>query len=98
MKRERLRVLDGGVALGLDRQIQHPANPIAALPPIQSALDPLVGPDDIARAWQCSRRLIEQMRATGRFPKPDVMLGRLPRWKVTTIKAWLAQQGGEGQP
>jgi hypothetical protein len=93
--KKRLRVMGMGEGVGANDHHEH--YPIASSPPPQSALDQLVGPDDIARAWHCSRRLIERLRAQRKFPPPDCWLGRLPRWKVVTLNGWLAQHGSEGQ-
>jgi len=50
--------------------------------------------EDVAAALKVSRRKLERLRAAGRFPKPDVTLGRSPRWRATTITAWLADAAG----
>lgn len=61
----------------------------AAIAPI---LEPMLGVDDIAAALAVGRRTVERMRSSGRFPKPDLYAGRLPRWQAATIRAWLAEQ------
>jgi predicted DNA-binding transcriptional regulator AlpA len=48
--------------------------------------------DEVAAALGVSRRAIERERAAGRFPRPDLTIGRMPLWKPETIKAWL--EGG----
>jgi predicted DNA-binding transcriptional regulator AlpA len=49
--------------------------------------------DEVAASLGVSRRAIERERSAGRFPRPDVILGRrMPLWRVETIKAWL--EGG----
>jgi len=58
-----------------------------------SALEPLLSMNDVARALNCSRRTLESMRAGGRFPRPDVSIGRSPRWKPDTIRAWIDAGG-----
>jgi predicted DNA-binding transcriptional regulator AlpA len=50
--------------------------------------------DDIAQVLGISRRAIERERSAGRFPKPDRVIGRMPLWRVETIRAWL---GGHGR-
>jgi len=57
------------------------------------ALEPLLSMNDVAEALNCARRTLEAMRAGGRFPRPDAMIGRSPRWKPETIRAWIAQGG-----
>jgi predicted DNA-binding transcriptional regulator AlpA len=48
--------------------------------------------DEVARALGVSRRAIERERSAGRFPKPDVTIGRMPLWRPETIRAWI--EGG----
>jgi hypothetical protein len=92
--KEHPRLIIGGVAVNGESQ---QLNPIAAATPPQPPLDELVGPDHIAAAWKCSRRYIERLRSTGHFPKPDLMLGRLPRWRVSSVNALVRPDGREGQ-
>src|SRR5262249_11959665 len=40
------------------------------------------------------RRTLERERAAGRFPAPDVVIGKRPRWKSATITAWIDSQKG----
>jgi predicted DNA-binding transcriptional regulator AlpA len=69
--------------------LNAPTRPESAAPAIESLLS--IG--DVARALSCSRRWHEQARAAGRFPRPDCRLGRSPRWKRTTLEAWIAEGG-----
>ena len=48
--------------------------------------------DEVARALGVSRRAIERERSAGRFPKPDLTIGRMPLWRPETIRAWI--EGG----
>ena len=48
--------------------------------------------DDVAKALGISRRAIERERSAGRFPRADVVLGRMPLWRPETIRAWV--EGG----
>jgi predicted DNA-binding transcriptional regulator AlpA len=50
--------------------------------------------DEVAGALGVSRRTIERERAAGRFPKPDLTIGRMPLWRPETIRAWV---GGGGR-
>jgi hypothetical protein len=43
--------------------------------------------DEIAAAL--SRRAIERERSAGRLPRPDRTIGRMPLWRVETIRDWL---------
>lgn len=48
--------------------------------------------DELAQALGISRRSIERERAAGRFPKPDLHIGRMPLWRPETIRRWV--EGG----
>jgi predicted DNA-binding transcriptional regulator AlpA len=63
--------------------------------PVATNIEPLLSVRDLTRLLSRSRRLLEQMRAAGRLPRPDFMLGRLPRWKAATIRAWIESGGGQ---
>ena len=45
--------------------------------------------DEVARALGVSRRAIERERSVGRFPKPDLTIGRMPLWMPETIREWI---------
>jgi predicted DNA-binding transcriptional regulator AlpA len=45
--------------------------------------------DDLPDALGVSRRTIERARAAGRFPKPDLHIGRMPLWRKATIEDWI---------
>jgi hypothetical protein len=47
---------------------------------------------DIAKALGISRRALERERSAGRLPRPDLTLGRMPLWRVETIRRWV--EGG----
>lgn len=57
------------------------------------ATEPLLTVADITAALGCSRRWLEQARAGGRFPVPDCQVGRHPRWRRSTVSAWIARGG-----
>lgn len=48
--------------------------------------------DEVAQALGVGRRKIERERADGRFPPPDVVIGRMPLWQPATIRRWV--EGG----
>ena len=48
--------------------------------------------DEVARALGVSRRAIERERSAGRFPKPDLVIGRMPLWQPMSIRQWI--EGG----
>lgn len=47
---------------------------------------------DIAKALGVSRRTIERERSAGRFPTPDLHIGKAPLWRPQTIREWV--EGG----
>jgi len=73
--------------------------PVAALPPSGPVPIPpaSVGRmtlrlDDLSATLGVSRRAIERERSAGRFPPPDLTIGRMPLWRVETIRQWV--EGG----
>lgn len=60
-----------------------------------ATIEPLLSMNDVAAALNCSRRAVEAMRASGRFPKPDAMVGRCPRWKRETVTRWIDNGGAK---
>jgi predicted DNA-binding transcriptional regulator AlpA len=60
----------------------------ASGPPIE----PLLSLDGLARALTISRRTAERLLSAGRLPRPDLRLGRMPRWRPETIRRWI--EGG----
>jgi excisionase family DNA binding protein len=73
------------------RAAQSPdAEPIRAhRPRLADALEPLVTIEDWCDLLRCGRRTIERMRSAGRLPRPDLHVGRLPRWRADTAREWL---------
>jgi len=62
---------------------------------LPAGIEPLLPLDDLAAWIRCSRRLVERKRAAGHLPKPDLRVGKMPRWRVETIRRWI--EGG-GNP
>ena len=48
--------------------------------------------DAIAKALGISRRTLERERSAGRFPPPDLHIGKMPLWRPETIRRWV--EGG----
>jgi predicted DNA-binding transcriptional regulator AlpA len=49
--------------------------------------------DEVAAALGVSRRAIERLRSAGRFPRPDLRIGRMPLWTPETIRRWVERGG-----
>lgn len=46
-----------------------------------------------------ARATLRAYHSRGLLPEPDVMLAHLPRWRTSTIEAWLATRPGKpGRP
>jgi hypothetical protein len=48
---------------------------------------------EIAAAIGISRRALERERAAGRFPKPDLRIGKTPLWARETLVRWISSGG-----
>ena len=48
---------------------------------------------DLAKALGISRRALERERSAGRLPRPDLSIGRMPLWRVETIRRWIERGG-----
>jgi len=71
--------------VGMSRTIKAPA------------VEPLLTIATIADRLACGRRTVERLRASGKLPPPDLHIGRRPRWRPETIRAWINQAGGDRQ-
>jgi len=56
-------------------------------------MEPMLGMGELAAFLSCSRRLVERMRSAGKVPKPDMHVGRCPRWTPATIRTWIKSGG-----
>ena len=50
--------------------------------------------EELAEAFGISTRTLERERSAGRFPRPDLHIGKIPLWRPETIDAWIAAGGG----
>jgi predicted DNA-binding transcriptional regulator AlpA len=69
---------------------------LADVPGLKVAADieSLLRMTDLIRVLNCSRRIVERLRSSGRLPKPDLYVGkRSPRWKPATIRRWIEEGG-----
>lgn len=49
----------------------------------------LLDREEVAAALRISTRRFLTLRAVGKYPAPDIMIGRLPRWTQTTHNRWV---------
>ena len=49
--------------------------------------------DELPAALGVSRRTLERERSAGRFPRPDLTIGRIPLWRPETIREWVERGG-----
>ena len=80
----------------IDPQPEAPVRPQGGSPrgrTLPASIEPMLHIDDLAALLSCSRRLVERMRSAGKVPKPDIHVGRCPRWKPATIRAWIERGG-----
>ncbi len=61
-------------------------------PPPAPAIEPLLSQTDICRILACSQRSLDRLRSAGRLPRPDMFIGRSPRWRPDTIRQWIDTQ------
>ena len=61
-------------------------------PTLPAGFEPMLSLDDLAPLLNCSRRLVERMRASKKILYPDMYIGRMPRWRPERIRRWI--EGG----
>jgi predicted DNA-binding transcriptional regulator AlpA len=86
--RRKPAVYDPGPVRLADADGRQPEAPSAG-----HIIEPMLSIDDLAALLNCSRRLVERMRSAGKIPKPDIHVGKCPRWKPATIRAWIERGG-----
>lgn len=65
-----------------------PASP-AATPAAPEGLAPLLRPRAVARVLGISTRTLERLLSGGRFPAPDLRIGRATLWRPASVRAWI---------
>lgn len=58
-----------------------------------SVVEPMMTIGDVVAILRCDRRTLERLRASGRFPKPAMTIGRSPRWHATAVREWIGRGG-----
>lgn len=48
---------------------------------------------EAADALGIGRRTLERLRASGAFPPPDLIIGKMPLWTPATLERWVAKGG-----
>jgi len=88
--------LDGPGPVRLANASDPPEDPRPEAKPgrtLPASIEPMLHIDDLAALLSCSRRLVERMRSAGKVPKPDIHVGRCPRWRPATVRAWIERGG-----
>lgn len=52
-------------------------------------IDYLLAPNDVAKLLSVSRSAINKWIAKGIFPKPFELAAKCPRWRISTINEWI---------
>jgi predicted DNA-binding transcriptional regulator AlpA len=60
--------------------------------PLGVDIEPLFRWSDLRRVLVASQRTLDRLRASGKLPRPDLFIGRSPRWKAETIRQWIDAQ------
>ena len=60
----------------------------AAMAPLPPSVLGWLTKAQVCQALMCSTKYLEQLIASGRFPRADKSLGRNPRWTVTLVNEW----------
>lgn len=66
-----------------------PNNPAQECSPI---VDRMWGPDRFHTFLGIGRRTFQTWRALGKLPDPDLKIGRVIRWRESTIHRWVEAQ------
>jgi len=65
----------------------QPDNPPVA---IAGRIVPLLwGKREIRAAIGVSEATFDRLLSSGRFPRPDVRIGRMPKWRPATVHEWI---------
>jgi predicted DNA-binding transcriptional regulator AlpA len=79
----------------MSRSVRPEAAPPADLKPgltLAAAIEPLLSLDDLTVILNVSRRAVERLKSAGKLPRPDLTIGRMPRWRPESIRRWIAEQ------
>ncbi len=63
-------------------------------PQLPSGCEALLTKAQICAALGVSLRTLQGMVSGGEFPREDLRLGVLPRWRVRTLNAWIEEKAG----
>jgi predicted DNA-binding transcriptional regulator AlpA len=58
-----------------------------------TSLEPLLSIVDLTTILNVGRRTLERMLASGEFPSADLRIGKMPRWRQSTVADWIAKGG-----
>lgn len=69
-----------------------PNNEAAVEPRPVDAVERLLRLAQVAATLGISRRTFERERSAGRFPAPDIKIGKTPLWRPGTVQSWIVAQ------
>jgi hypothetical protein len=61
-------------------------------PALPASVERLITPDDWPQILSVSPTTVERLRRAKKLPEPDLFLFSLPRWRASTVRAWI--EGG----
>lgn len=64
---------------------------------LPGALDVLLSRLQCQVALGVSGRYFTQLLSSGDFPPPDTRFGKFPRWRTSTVNAWIQRRCESGQ-
>ncbi len=70
-------------------ELVAPSTAPAPVQPTQDAPDRCLDKSGLAQYLGVSVRSLDRANAAGLLPRPDLVVGRSPRWSPDTIKRWL---------
>jgi len=93
-KKQHPRLATEGVEQTVSRE-PDPITPAAAVASV--GIESLLTCADWARILCVGSATVDRLRSAGRIPPADIRLGRLPRWRASTVRAWIENGGTNGQ-
>ncbi len=65
--------------------------------PLPVGCESLLSREQLCSALGVSLRKLDSMVSAGQFPRADLRLGSMPRWRVATFNRWVEEQAARSQ-